>query len=164
MHIVVMEVFDHHAIREENMNNQIKNSCWISGSENRPEYFSSSGVTYDKQCVGGCRTGSVTQINGNSYVQYDPEIGVCGRSRIRAGYIMRAENAQAVIFQADFFNAEGARVQTQTMDVTDRICCQFACLTVCFNIPCTAQSVQLSVRFRGKVTACTFYAPTAYFV
>lgn len=125
-------------------------------------YFSGSGSTYDDLYINGYRTRSITQGDGaHGYDRYDLSIPVQGHHKIQWGYLLRAVDARCVKLAAEFYDRNGACVETKEIDITERISCNFSWQTVLFKIPCRACSVQLSLHFYGKTTACTYYAPAA---
>lgn len=144
------------------MENLVMNACWYPGPNGVPEFFSSAGTTYDNFFVDGCRTSSITQTNGmQGFNQYDPLIPVCGGGCISWSYVIRAIEAQQILLQAAFFDENGLLIDTRQVDITCGVSCQFSRQEAQFIAPCSASEVQLSLRFNGNVTACTFYAPRA---
>ena len=146
------------------MQNLIQNSQWCPGPNGGPMYFSGAVATYDNFCVEGNRTCSITQTDGmQGYDQYDPLIPISGGAGIAWGYVLRAVEAEHIILQAAFFDGAGASVGTQQAEIAERVCGDFSRQMAQFTAPYTAAKVQLSLHFAGKVTACTFFAPTAFY-
>lgn len=146
------------------MRNLIQNSQWCPGPGGGPRCFSGCGTTYDSLCINNHRTCSITQDDcGYGFDQYDPMIPVKGECCIQWGYTIRAVEASCIKLVADFYDQGGQLLETQACDITARVCCGFSTQTASFKIPCCAACVKLSLQFHGKVTACTFYAPTACF-
>ena len=146
------------------MNNLIMNSRWLQSFCDGPLFFSGDGTTYDRLCVNGCRTCSCSQTEGmRSFDQYDPSIPVCGRNGIQWGYTIRCADADCIYLQADFYDAAGCLIDTQREEIAESVSCEFSRQMARFTCPCHADSVKLSMHFRGDVTACTFFAPTAYY-
>lgn len=148
------------------MTNLIFNSCWFPGPDGEPEFFSGLGTTYDDFSQNGYRTCSITQSAESGvtgFNRYDPAIEVTGRRSIQWGYFIRAIDAQDVTLRADFYSEIGDLITTTKQPIQDRITSQFTQQMACFRVPADATTVQLSIEFSGKITACTFYAPLAYF-
>lgn len=134
----------------------------VSRPERRPEFFSGAGTTYDNFFVDGCApAASHRQTACRDSIQYDPLIPVCGGSCISWSYVIRAIEAQQILLQAAFFDENGLLIDTRQVDITCGVSCQFSRQEAQFIAPCSASEVQLSLRFNGNVTACTFYAPRA---
>ena len=146
------------------MNNLIMNSCWCPGPGGGPAYFSGAVATFDDFCIDDNRTCSITQTaDMQGYDQYDPLLPITGGRRIRWGYIMRKIEGPHILLQARFYSASGAVLDTQQEDIGCKVTAKFQRQMATFTAPRGAAKVQLSLHFAGKVTACTFYAPMAYY-
>lgn len=142
--------------------NLIRNPRWCPGPDGGPMFFSSIGTTFDNFCLDGHRTCSITQTPGmTGYDQYDPLIPIQRGGSIQWGYILRAIEAEHIVLQAVFFNSAGRAVDTQTRDIAGQVTAQFQRHMARFTAPRHAVSVQLSLHFKGRVTACTFLSPAA---
>lgn len=146
------------------MNNLIKNPQWKPGPNGGPKYFSGSGSTYDDLAIDGHRTCSITQTESmTGYDQYDFPIPTYGNRQIRWGYMIRMVDAECISLMAEFYHRQGKLISQETAHITDQISYQFSFQSAVFKIPHDASFVKLSLQFRGKITACTYYAPAAYF-
>lgn len=148
------------------MKNLILNSRWCPGPWGGPMYFSGNGSTYDDFTINGCRTCSITMYTDCKEIGrdiYNPAISVCGKQCICWGYCIRAIDAACIVLVADFFDASHSRIIALRCPIKDQITNQFHQIMGRFPIPSNASTVKLSMEFTGKITACTFYAPTAYF-
>lgn len=148
-----------------NIQNLIMNSKWAPGPSGGPQYFSAVGpVTYDKLSITGYRTCSITMTTP-AYAQdyYDPLINVQGKTSIYFRYIIRSVDADAIYLVAEFTNNMGAPVMTTEKMITKDVSYNFNEVTAKFMIPPFASKVRLALKFMGKVTACTYYSPAAYY-
>lgn len=147
------------------MENLIKNSCWQPGPSGGPKYFSGHGpITYDNFCLNGYRTCSITMTEqGKAADLYDLPICVQDMKSINWGYCIRSIEANNVELVAEFFDQNNCSIVIDKKDITNKICYNFQEISQCFDIPCNAFTVKLSLEFNGKITACTYCAPTAYF-
>lgn len=151
------------------MENLIKNSNWIQVSPNGgPLYFSGAGpVTFDNLVIDGNRTCSITLLNTNGSNfgadHYDLPIDVRGQACINWGYTLRVIDADKIVLLAKFYDSNNNHIQTLKSNITDAISYEFSRVSANFMIPNNATYVKLSMEFSGKVTACTFHIPTAYF-
>ncbi len=144
--------------------NLIKNSEWCPGPNGGPEFFSGQIATYDDLCINGYRTCSITQTTGmDGYDQYDLPVQVEGRRCIEWGYMIRRADADQIVLRADFFNGSNMMIAQGTEDITACVGHEFERHMAKFGIPRGARYVRLSMHFYGKITACTFYAPMAYY-
>lgn len=153
-------------IWENIMDNLIKNSCWAPGPNGGPQFFSGTMTTYDDLCIDGCRTCSICLAQGcntKGCDRYDPLIDVCGKSSVTWGYIIRTIDADCIELAADFYDCSGALVGSGRCPITPCVTCQFTRQMRCFPVPCNAQTVRLCILFSGKITACTFYCPMAFY-
>lgn len=149
-------------------NNLIMNSNWCQVDNGGPLHFSGSGpITFDRFCLNGCRSCSVTMTGQNGMQvavdAYDPPIKVTGMCEMEWGYIIRAIEATQISLIADFYDVSGNLIQSVRCRITDRVSECFTRQMAHFKIPCDAENVMLSMEFNGAVTACTFLAPCAYF-
>lgn len=150
------------------MNNLIKNSRWLPGPNGGPQYFSGVGpITYDNFVIRGNRTCSVTLLPNNCPVSaedfYDPPIKVCGMKCITWGFTIRAIDSENVNLVAKFYDKNCNLIEISKCQIAPLLTYKFAPISSKFPIPCEAEAVKLSIEFSGRVTACTYYNPTAYF-
>lgn len=147
------------------MENLIKNSKWAPGPTGGPEYFSGVGpITYDKVLIDGYRPCSITMIiPGYAQDYYDLFINVMGKTSINFGFTIRAMNADFIHLVAEFMDNMGMLIITTEKDITNEVSPNFKQVISQFMIPENAVSVRLSIKFMGRITACTYYAPIAYF-
>lgn len=148
------------------MTNLIHNSEWLPGPDGCRKYFSGFGFTYDKLCINGFRTCSVTQEAGcrqEAADCYDLAIDVRGQEVLNYGYVIRAVELCSLILVVEFFDDCGCFIRKDRQQAANQVDYQFNRITVCFRVPEKAKAARLRMEFHGKVTACTYYAPTAYF-
>lgn len=147
------------------MTNLILNSQWAPGPGGGPQYFSAVGpVTYDKLSINGYRTCSITimsQIMAQDF--YDPLINVKGQTGISWGFTIRTVDADYIALVAEFFDRNMNRIGTFENPITNVVTYQFRPVVTKFRVPSGAEKVRLSIKFGGKVTACTYYAPVAFY-
>ena len=167
MHIFVAKIGFHHILNNggDYVENLIKNSSWAPGPMGGPQYFSAKGpVTYDKLSVEGNRTCSITMtMPGYAQDYYVPLIKVAGQKEISFGYVIRTVDAQSIALSAEFANERGMFMTMAEQNITKEVGSEFTQVIKTFPIPKGATYVRLSLKFMGMVTACTFYAPIAYF-
>lgn len=141
------------------------NSQWAPGPSGGPQYFTGVGpITYDSLSIGGYRTCSITktlQMPGQDF--YDVMIDVRGRPAITWGFTIRAVDADGISLVAEFYGANMAFQKGFEMPVRNQISYEFSQTTARFTVPSGAAYARLSIKFAGKVTACTYYAPVAYY-
>ncbi len=146
------------------MENLILNPTWQMGPRGGPQYFSSEGVTYDSLSIDGFRTCSISQSDGMAgFIRYDLPLVIAGASCLAWGFILRAVDADQIFIQADFYDSAENTITNKFYNIAPDVIYQFNWHLVWFNVPDNAQTVHLSMHFRGKITACTFYAPTAVY-
>lgn len=147
------------------MQNLIMNSKWAPGPTGGPQYFSAVGpITYDKLSINGYRTCSITMTtSGHAQDYYDPLINVKGKSSIFFGFTIRKVDADFIYLVAEFTNNMGVPVMTAQKMITNDVSYNFKEVMSQFMIPQNVSFVRLLLKFMGKVTACTYYAPIAYF-
>lgn len=149
------------------MNNIISNSRWEIDEGGFPRCFGFSGpITRDNFCWKGNHTCSITLptcCDGKACITYDQGIPTHRQESMEWGICIRAIEAQHVWLRADFYGCYDDRIATEKVDVACAITDAFDDVHACFQIPCSARYVKLSVLFEGIVTACTFCAPYAYF-
>jgi len=147
------------------MRNLIKNSKWAPGPTGSPQYFSGVGpITYDKVSIDGYRPCSITMIMpGNAQDYYDLLINVMGHPSINFGYTIRAITADYIYLVAEFTDRMRMPITTTQKNITNKISHDFQEVLSKFTIPSSAAYVKLSIKFMGRITACTYYAPVAYF-
>lgn len=149
------------------MENLIMNPQWRPGPDGNPMYFSGNGLTYDKRIYQGNRTCSISRMETSpepGLISYDPPIVVAGKSAVVWGFYIRAVEASNIILTADFYNEEGMLLKKFHQPIAQRVTAEFKPVTCRFPFPLHAHIVHLSMQFNGKVTACTFFLPTAYLV
>lgn len=145
------------------MNNLIKNTRFLPGSDATPEYF--TGCSYcGEGCLGGfhiCRP--VTTGEQRGVVAYEPFIRLCGKRKLCYGCVIRAGQAQKVNLAARFYGQQGELLEYQKAPVEEQLTDQYSRQMRCFTVPKGAQTVRLSLEFTGNIEGCRFCAPTAYF-
>ena len=70
--------------------------------------------------------------------------------------------AQDILLAAEFCGPNGQTERREEV-ITHRVCYCFCRQMATFHIPDWAETVRLSLHLAGKTTACTYYAPAAYF-
>ncbi len=149
------------------MKNVIQNARWRPEPGGGPACFTNTGpLTYDDFSLRGYRTCSITMSNDNSVIArsaYDHPIEIHGQSALSFGVIARAVELQHMALVADFFTEDDELLRSVRHSLTSRVTSEFGRRTTRFAIPCGARTVRLAIEFTGKVTACTFCAPLAYF-
>lgn len=150
------------------MNNLIMNSKWAPGCDGGPSYFSAKGtITYDDLCINGYRTCSLTMTPCTdspmlAVCYYDQKINVTGMNNITFGYCMRCIDHQCIKLCCDFYDCNRNLADSKEYQIDNQICCDFRTVAAQFCVPCSAEFCCLSIKFVGKITACTFYAPFCY--
>lgn len=149
------------------------NSQWAPGPGGGPQYFSAVGpVTYDNFSINGYRSCSITMFPQMMIAMmmpmmaqdfYNPLINVRGRTGISWGSTIRTIDADYIALVADFFDGNMNLIRTFENPVTNVVTYEFKPIISRFMIPVGAENVRLSHKFVGKVTACTFYAPVAFY-
>ena len=149
------------------MNSLIENTCWQEQRGCAPRFFALEGpITYDSFSLGGCRTCSLTQCGNeceSSCCRYLPSICVRGKKQITWGFLIRAIDVCCVLLAVDFYDQSKCHIKCVHQDISSCIGHEFIRNMCCFDIPRAAVSAKLSISFAGKITACTFYAPSAHF-
>lgn len=148
------------------MKNLILNPHWRETEHGCPLYFSVKGAVLDDFYIGGYRTRSLTlPANGKTSAsdRYDKPICVAGERVICWGYIIRSIHADSVHLCVEFYGKSGVPLHSARQNIARRITYQFTQQAACFPIPKGAHTARLSIEFSEMLTACTFYAPTAYF-
>jgi len=148
------------------VNNLLKNSKWQPGPSGGPEFYGGTGpITYDKLSINGFRTCSITMLNpGTAQDFYEPLIDVRGKMAIAYGFNIRTVDADRILYVADFYDADSNKTSTKEKDMTPKVSYNFEMVNTQFMIPRDAAFVKLSIKFTGRVTACTFWAPHAEYV
>lgn len=148
------------------MKNLIKNSHWCPSEMGGPMYFSGNGSTYDKLLVDGFRTCSITRSAMTMDItsdNYDLPISVDCKDCLCFGYYLRAAEADHIILTVQFFNKDQELIKISTCDIADCVTCSFTKQFRKFKVPKGACYAKVSMMFDGTVTACTYFAPTAYY-
>lgn len=147
------------------MDNLIMNSKWAPGPSGGPQYFSGFGsITYDRLSINGYRTCSITNMPPMMAQDfYDPTIDVKGRSGITWGFTIRTVDADSIVLVAEFYDANMGLLQMMEKPITNEVTYEFKPVYAAFQVPQRAESVRLSIKFMGRITACTYYAPTAFY-
>lgn len=149
------------------MKNLIQNARWEPEAGGGPACFTNTGpLTYDDFTLRGYRTCSITMSSDNSVTArsaYDPLIEIHGQTALCFGVIVRAVELQHMALVADFYTQDDTLLRSVRHSLTSRVTSTFARRTTRFAIPCGARTVRIAIEFTGKVTACTFCAPLAYF-
>lgn len=147
------------------MENLILNSKLFPAPSGGPQYFTIVGpITYDNLAINGYRTCSITMTSpGYAQAYYDIFINVREKSSIYLKYTIRAIEAESIYFVAEFIDSLSELVGKFDEDITKEVNYDFRDVTYQFNIPPLATYVRFSIKFTGKITACTFFAPQAYY-
>lgn len=147
------------------MSNLILNSKWRPGPDGEPEYFTLDGPVYDDLSISGYRTCSLTMDDPNTEAStvYEPAIDVRGRHAVTWGYLIRAAEAEGIALAADFYDEENRLIAAPRRHLGWKIRTGFHRHVNRFRVPPQAATVRLSLRFSGKVSACVFLAPAAYY-
>lgn len=146
--------------------NLIFNARWCARSNGVPAHFSGQGITYDNLTINGFCTSSITLPAGcttTGYSAYTLPINVRGKQAVCWGCILRAAEAEGVFLVADFYGENGESIGISRCPVAQNLTYQFTRQMARFPVPRCAAAVKLSIEFEGTVTACTFYAPLAYY-
>ena len=151
---------------KQDKTNLIKNSMWLPGPSGGPEFFGGNGpITYDKLSIGGYRTCSITMTTaGVAQDYYEPLIGTAGKLALTFGFNIRKVDADWISYIADFYDSGKMLTSTKEKVITQNVTYNFTEVNTQFLIPSTASFIKLSIKFTGKITACTYWAPHAYFV
>jgi hypothetical protein len=146
--------------------NVIKNFKWQPGPAGGPQFFSGTGpITYDKLSIEGYRTCSITMTTpGTAQDFYEPLIDAKGQFAITYGFNIRTVDADNILYVAEFFDVKKAPLSSMEKNITQKVKYNFNMINAQFVIPKNAAYVRLSIKFTGKITACTYWAPHAEFV
>jgi hypothetical protein len=141
------------------------NAQWAPGPEGGPQYFSGVGaITYDSLSINGYRTCSITmQMPMVAQDFYDPTIDVSGKSSINWGFTIRTVDANYISLVVQFFDDKNNSIGMSEEPITDKVSYEFKQVISKFTIPANAKYAGLSIKFMGKITACTYYSPIAFF-
>ena len=148
------------------MKNIIQNSRWYTDQHGNTNFFLNNGPPVDLFSIQGFRTRSLTLRSDDSCVItdiYQPEIIIQNQKALRWGYQIRAIEAQSVELIARFYTPSGDLIHTLKHPIGNYISSNFQWMMIRFPIPPHAKTVRLSMELSGKITACTYFAPTAYF-
>ena len=148
------------------MKNIIMNPRWQPGPFCCPKYFTFAGpFTYDDFSINGYRTCSLTMPASDDILAqhvYDPSIIVNG-SNFYWGIRIRAVDAHKVDLAIDYYDSAGDLMQSDRFPITHLMDHHFQLIINRFKVPEIAQTLRVFLDFSGKITACTFCQPTAYF-
>lgn len=149
------------------MRNLVRNSrlCPCSSeTSNSPGFFTlSDAITYDRCCIFGNRTCSLSMEEGGvARFSYDIPICVCGRRTIDWGLSIRAIDADSIVLNVEFLDASGNSICYRNQEIACRVGSEFSRQQRRFQVPSEASTAKLSVEFQGRVTAATFCAPMAF--
>lgn len=124
----------------------------------RTAVFSAIGpVTYDNLSINGYRTCSITMMAPMMAQDfYDP-------SGISWGFIIRTVDADYIALAAEFYDRNMNLIRAFENPITNGVTYEFRPVISKFMVPFGAEKVRLSIKFIGKVTACTYYAPVAFY-
>lgn len=151
------------------MQNLIMNSQWAPGPGGGPQFFSAIGpVTYDNLSINGYRSCSISMMPSTMGIMmaqdfYDPLINVRGRNNISWGFTIRVVDANYIALVADFFDRNMNLIRSFENPITREVTYQFKPIISNFRVPTGAENVRLSIKFIGKITACTYNAPVAFY-
>lgn len=147
------------------MQNLIMNPMWVAdASGDAPQYFTNEGeINFDNFRLKGYRTCTVCMASGRARNIYDPAVCVRGHCALCFGYCIRAIEAQSIRLGAEFSDLSGSVLTTKYADITSNVTYRFGVHMGLFPVPEQAQSAKLFIEFNGKVIACTFCAPRAFY-
>jgi len=94
---------------------------------------------------------------------YNLLISVKDRANINLGFTMRTVDANYISLVADFLDKNMYLLKNLENPITKEVTHEFKSVISKFIVPVGAESVRLSVKFVGKITAYTYYAPVAFY-
>lgn len=147
------------------MQNLIMNPMWVAdASGDAPQYFTNEGpINFDNFRLKGYRTCTVCMASGRARNIYEPAVCVRGHCALCFGYCIRAIEAQSIRLGAEFSDLSGSVLTTKYADITSNVTYRFGVHMGLFPVPEEAQTAKLFIEFNGRVTACTFCAPRAFY-
>ena len=151
---------------DNNKRNLIRNPKFDPAATGVPEYFHTTGpISYDQLTIKGYHTCSLTMTpTQTAGLFYDPLIRVRDEKNLEFGMEIRSVDLGKVFYVAEFLDEDRDILETRRMDVTSKIDYYFDQVAGQFLIPRRSDYVRLSVEFQSPVTACTFWAPYAFFL
>lgn len=147
------------------MQNLIMNPMWVAdASGDAPQYFTNEGpINFDNFRLKGYRTCTVCMTSGRARNIYEPAVCVRGHCALCFGYCIRAIEAQSIRLGAEFSDLSGSVLTTKYADITSNVTYRFGVHMGLFPVPEEAQTAKLFIEFNGRVIACTFCAPRAFY-
>ena len=147
------------------MQNLMMNSAWVGGARsNDPQYFTNDApITFNSFRLRGFRTCSICMPAGRARNTYDLPVCVSGHCALCFGYCIRAIEANSIRLGAEFFDASGVLLTTKYADITTHVTYRFGVHLGLFPVPEEAASARLFLEFSGRIVACTFCAPRAFY-
>lgn len=111
---------------------------------------------------------SVTLLGTNPFNSfaanyYNLPIKVEGEKAINWGYYIRKIEGKNIILIAMFYNRFNQPIKVSKKNIADKITHEFKEISYSFKIPKEAYTVKLGLEFNGRIIACTYYEPKAYF-
>ena len=94
---------------------------------------------------------------------YEPMIDVRGRASISWGWTIRTVDANAIALFAEFYDLNMNPTMTYENPITSEVTYEFKQIVSRFPVPAGAEIVRPSIKFTGRITACTFCAPFAFY-
>ncbi|MGL5330249.1 MAG: hypothetical protein ACRDD7_13340 [Peptostreptococcaceae bacterium] len=82
----------------------------------------------------------------------------------KLGYYIRTIEAENVVLIAMFYNKYNQPIKVTKKNIECEITHEFEEVNCTFRIPREAYTVRLGLELRGRVIACTYYEPKAYFI
>lgn len=149
---------------EDYMTNLIMNSRWLPDENGGPKYFSGSGpITYDNFDLDGYRTCSITmKSNGRAFDGYDPFIEVEGMQVFQYVMTVRTIDLASLVYVVETYDSAKRMTDRMEMNVTKDVSYEFDDVFATFRLPQNTKYVKASIKFDGKVTACTYCNPRAF--
>jgi len=146
--------------------NLIRNSKWLQGPLPTPEFFTVKGpVTFDQLKIKGYRTMSLTlSAKETATITYIPLIPINQENCLEMGMEMRAVDPGQITYTAEFLDSGRNVVEAKPMNVTSKVEFYFDKVAGQFLVPQGARFVRLFIHFQGPVTACTLWAPYAFYL
>jgi hypothetical protein len=94
---------------------------------------------------------------------YDPLINVKGMSHISWGFTIRTVDANNISLVATFYDINMNSFMASEEPITSKVTYDFKPIISKFIVPLGAENVKLSIKFTGRITACTYFAPVAFY-
>ena len=130
--------------------------------------FSKNGpITFDNFKINNKSVYSATILENSTpssaNFKYNVPILSQNNKEIIWGIYIRAIEITIIELCVDFYDESNNLIDSTKQDMTKYITRNFNNIYALFNIPETTANLNLSLHFKDKTTACTFYSPFAYF-